>query len=202
VAVLATSSAKADITYNLQSYPADQNGHTLSGSITTDGVIGTLSTSDIKSWTVTIDTTTFSSTSTLAITTLQGSNLTATATEITLSAGTGTTAPGDEAFLLLHANPDGSPATADDLRYNRTELTIPDYDGATNNTTDWSTSSPAMGGTDPWVIATAASTVVPEPSTAIVAVFGAVAFLAYGWSRYRRGQRQRREKGTSLIFFQ
>ena len=27
---------------------------------------------------------------------------------------------------------------------------------------------------------------VPEPSTAIVAVFGAVAFLAYGWSRHRR----------------
>lgn len=27
---------------------------------------------------------------------------------------------------------------------------------------------------------------VPEPSTAIVAVFGAVAFLAYGWSSYRR----------------
>jgi hypothetical protein len=30
---------------------------------------------------------------------------------------------------------------------------------------------------------------VPEPSTAIVAVFGAVAFIAYGWSRRRRGNR-------------
>jgi hypothetical protein len=29
-------------------------------------------------------------------------------------------------------------------------------------------------------------TAVPEPSTAIVAVFGAVAFLGYGWSSYRR----------------
>lgn len=29
-------------------------------------------------------------------------------------------------------------------------------------------------------------TAVPEPSTAIVAVFGAVAFLACGWSSYRR----------------
>jgi hypothetical protein len=35
--------------------------------------------------------------------------------------------------------------------------------------------------------ATAAS--VPEPSTAIVAAFGAVALLAYGWSRHRRGNR-------------
>ncbi len=31
---------------------------------------------------------------------------------------------------------------------------------------------------------------VPEPSTAIVAVFGAVAFTAYGWSRHRRAQRR------------
>jgi hypothetical protein len=35
-----------------------------------------------------------------------------------------------------------------------------------------------------------ATTVVPEPSTAIVAAFGAVAFLAYGWSRHRREQRR------------
>jgi hypothetical protein len=31
---------------------------------------------------------------------------------------------------------------------------------------------------------------VPEPSTAVVAVFGAVAFLSYGWSRRRRAQRR------------
>jgi hypothetical protein len=30
----------------------------------------------------------------------------------------------------------------------------------------------------------------PEPSTAIVAAFGAVAFSAYGWSRHRRAQRR------------
>jgi hypothetical protein len=37
---------------------------------------------------------------------------------------------------------------------------------------------------------TIATTAVPEPSTALVAVFGAVAFIAYGWSRHRRAQRQ------------
>jgi hypothetical protein len=31
---------------------------------------------------------------------------------------------------------------------------------------------------------------VPEPSTAIAAVFGAVAFVGYGWSRRRRDQRR------------
>jgi hypothetical protein len=32
---------------------------------------------------------------------------------------------------------------------------------------------------------------VPEPSTALLAAFGAAAFLAYGWSRHRRAQRLR-----------
>jgi len=35
-----------------------------------------------------------------------------------------------------------------------------------------------------------ATTAVPEPSTAIVAVLGAVAFITYGWSRRRRQQRR------------
>jgi hypothetical protein len=49
-----------------------------------------------------------------------------------------------------------------------------------------------MGGNDPWIIAVSApsTTAVPESSTAILAVFFAVAFVAYGWSRYRRAQRQ------------
>jgi hypothetical protein len=41
--------AGGNITYLLKNYPADQNGHTVSGSITTDGAIGTLTASDIKS---------------------------------------------------------------------------------------------------------------------------------------------------------
>ena len=38
------------ITYDLQNFPALQNGYTLSGSITTDGTIGTLSNSDVVAW--------------------------------------------------------------------------------------------------------------------------------------------------------
>ena len=38
--------------------------------------------------------------------------------------------------------------------------------------------------------ANSAAVSTPEPSTAIVAVFGAVAFLVYGWSRHRRAQRR------------
>jgi hypothetical protein len=31
---------------------------------------------------------------------------------------------------------------------------------------------------------------VPEPSTAILAAFGSVTFITYGWSRHRRAQRR------------
>ena len=39
--------AKADLSYSIQNYPTDQNGANLTGTITTDGVIGTLAASDI-----------------------------------------------------------------------------------------------------------------------------------------------------------
>jgi hypothetical protein len=50
--------------------------------------------------------------------------------------------------------------------------------------------SPTLNGTEPWLIATAAASAVPEPSTAVLAVLGAVTGIAYGWSRHRRAQRR------------
>ncbi len=44
----------SSITYNLESYLPLQNGYTLSGTITTDGTIGTLTSSDITAWSFTI----------------------------------------------------------------------------------------------------------------------------------------------------
>jgi hypothetical protein len=38
------------IVYNLQSYPDLQNGYTVSGTITTDGTIGTLTSANITAW--------------------------------------------------------------------------------------------------------------------------------------------------------
>jgi hypothetical protein len=40
------------------------------------------------------------------------------------------------------------------------------------------------------VLTAQGTAIVPEPSTAIVAAFGAVAFAAYGWSRHRREERR------------
>jgi hypothetical protein len=41
---------EGEITYAFQNYPADQQRATLSGTITTDGAIGTLAATDILSW--------------------------------------------------------------------------------------------------------------------------------------------------------
>ncbi len=55
IAFLAFPAAvSADMTYILNSFAADQNGWTLTGSITTDGTIGVLAKSDFVSWTWTV----------------------------------------------------------------------------------------------------------------------------------------------------
>ena len=46
---------RADMIYDIQSYPSDQQGHTVTGTITTDGSMGLLTRDDIISWTVTFD---------------------------------------------------------------------------------------------------------------------------------------------------
>jgi hypothetical protein len=192
VAVLATSSAKADITYAIQNYTADQAGHTLSGQIITDGTLGDLSASAIKSWTVTISNEgTFSGDSKGV--SISGSVM-ATATQITLDnpAEPTTTAVANSltftsgSFQLLYDQEwfqtfPGPPPVFDNIK---------EYVFADSTHDIWQTISPKMNGTEPWLIAAAAPTAVPEPSTAIVAVFGAVAFVAYGWSRHRREQRR------------
>jgi len=54
---------RADTIYTIQNYPSDQNGHTVSGTIATDGHIGQITSADITSWSVTFDSTfTFRST--------------------------------------------------------------------------------------------------------------------------------------------
>ena len=51
--ILGQASA-GSITYSIQNYPIDQNGAVLNGTIVTNGAIGTLTVSDILSWTWTI----------------------------------------------------------------------------------------------------------------------------------------------------
>jgi hypothetical protein len=60
----------------------------------------------------------------------------------------------------------------------------------TNASIDNLNNSHVLYGISPILTVPASSTVVPEPSTAIVSALGAVAFLAYGWSRHRRAQQR------------
>jgi hypothetical protein len=193
-ATLAPRPCRADITYTIQNYPSDQTDvtnptihHTISGNIRTDGHSGTLGSGDIISWTITIDSTTFTSADTGAHTDVLGTGLSATATTITLSAPSSTD-PFPSFTLATETTP--GLTIIDGIRWNRNTGQNPFYDGILSSTRLWSTANPSMGMTDPWVIATAGATAVPEPSTAIAAAFGAVAFLAYGWSRYRRDHRR------------
>lgn len=60
--------------------------------------------------------------------------------------------------------------------------------GLTPGTYTWTWGTGAHA--DSLTIQIGTPSVAPEPSTAIGAVFGAVAFVAYGWSRQRREQRR------------
>jgi hypothetical protein len=156
------------VTYAIQNYPADQQGATLSGMITTDGLIGNLAGTDIVSWSWTITpvggrTFTVSSTDAGAELNIEGS-LVASPSSITMAA-----APpaGANDFALLNGS--------FDLEYERIQepgqSPFIQYLGAMPGDVIWGTQFPAMGGTDPWLIATAGSA-VPEPSCAMLMSLG------------------------------
>ena len=65
-AVCVNNTTKAGITYDLVNLPSEQTGYNLTGSITTNGTLGGLSSSDIVSWlfSVTNGTNTYSNSST------------------------------------------------------------------------------------------------------------------------------------------
>jgi hypothetical protein len=173
-------SARADLTYNIQNYPADQNGATLTGTITTDGTIGALGATDILSWTWTITpsggtATTFSSTdanaSMILVTPVASSS------EITV-------AP-DQILLLYNT----ALVDKEELAWDRGPAPQ-HYRGGIATGDVWADSSPAMGGVDPWVVAkTAATTAAPEPSTLIVAGAGGLIGIAYSLARKRKAAR-------------
>jgi len=112
--LVVSQTTKAGTIYDLQNYPADQNGHTLSGTITTDGTIGTLQESNIKSWNVTIDATdNFSSHDPGAVTSVAGLGLAATATELSFATSLST-----NTYFVIATNTSGGPLS--ELLWNRT----------------------------------------------------------------------------------
>jgi hypothetical protein len=152
-----SEASAGSITYNVLDMPADQNGFTVSGTITTDGVIGNLANSDITSWSVTISqggtSETFSSSDSGPIVNILN-NLVATASGIYVPPADNFAVAND--FELLSVPPAGM--VIDGIRWVNSPQPI--YTAQVNFSAPpaWNT-SPSVAGTN-WVIATA----VPEPS--------------------------------------
>jgi hypothetical protein len=62
--------------------------------------------------------------------------------------------------------------------------------GLTPGTYTWTWGTGAHADSLTVQVGPGAPTGAPEPSTALVAVIGAAAFVTYGWSRHRREQRR------------
>lgn len=172
----------ADRTYNFLNYPALQSGWTLSGTITTDGTIGTIQATNILSWTLT---------GTSGATTFTVSSTDPGAAMYTSS---GITATG--AGLLVpfpnHGIGISDPAAGQALEW----ATWLPPDITMRTTQDWgSYSTPDIiastlePGSSAWLIASTSSVVVPEPSPLYIAGFGAVYGCVYVMGQKRRARR-------------
>ncbi len=162
------------ITYAIQNYPDDQGGYNVSGSITTDGTIGNLTASNVLFWTWTITSPngsveTHSSNEPFAF--LQSQGVVASSSEITI--GTDPAIPGgySNGFEMSYFPPVGASGsfTLAYVREGDDSSSFNHYFGGNYISPDWLSSNPSMGGTDPWVIASA----VPEPSSIALMGFAA-----------------------------
>jgi hypothetical protein len=80
----------------------------------------------------------------------------------------------------------GTPLTATNTYASQTYASL----GVTPGSYTWSWGSGPTADSFTLQIESPTTVAVPEPSTAMGAVVGAVAFLAYGWSRHCRAQRR------------
>jgi PEP-CTERM motif len=186
-----------DITYSIQNYLADQDGTTLSGTITTDGMIGDLAESDILSWSYTMTPptgapVTASSSFPQAGLELDGS-VVASATSITIAV------PSAGSYNALNFGSDIGPGSSF-VEYYRGTTSGTYYRAGATGLGGWTTNDPAMGGTDPWVIAEVSS--VPEPSSLTLAGSSTACGLAFAVARKRRRKRPASPPtiGRALVF--
>jgi len=177
---------KADlVTYYIQDYPSEQtnglNTYHVSGTITTDGTIGTLTASDIQSWAVTFDNTYTIQSTDPGNQTLTTGPVQASLVDITVGSG---------GYLGLFTTNGG-------LEWNNLANHQTPYSGRYDPANiSWESTPSSLGGNtgDPWVIAVAQSTAVPEPSIFAMSVLVCVCGIAYGLARKFRAQSKPRNE--------
>jgi hypothetical protein len=149
--------AQADYIYSLDTYNSQQNGWTISGTVTTDTNTGVLSTADILSWMLTLTkpgnaTISFSGNTTNAT----ALNLEATPSSLTLSGANASL------YLLVNSNI---------IVWDRQQGF---YYSVTSGSQHWAESgaSISLPTPDTWVVASAGA--APEPATISLAIVGLV----------------------------
>ncbi len=163
--------AAGDISYNFANYPEYQKGWSLSGTIVTDGVLGTVSDDDFLFVSITFTKGNVTYSGSLGGTDLpnhvQSYGLIASATELTLPVNL--SAPSVLAISFIGADVNSINWGGEALPpVNPTPAYT--YDGETSTIPLWGVENPVLGGTSNWVIATAAS--VPEPSSLVMGLIG------------------------------
>jgi len=174
------SAVLADRTYNIQNYPDLQNGWTLSGTITTDGTIGTIIPPNILSWTWTIT----NGASSFTVSSTDPGAVVKTTDGITAT-GVALLVPFPNQALLL-TSPGGALTWGTDLTQYSTagEAFLTPTTG-----TGWSTTETAEPGSPAWLFASTSPVAVPEPSSLNIVGFGAVCGCVHVMGHKRRARR-------------
>lgn len=182
VGQLRPSTVKADIMYSIVNNAAVQGGYTLSGTITTDGNLGTISAQDILAWNylVTNGVTTYSANSSQSGSHIGiGGSITATSDYIELPSAT-VSNPSTLNLFGPTSHVQWSGSTLENYAF----TSAFESNGSWPWWHDYTTTTPhdVPGG---WAIADNGTTVVPEPSS--LTVSGLVAFvMAVGYTRRRQ----------------
>ena len=157
--------------YDIQSYSGPQGGWSLTGSITTDGTIGTLTASDITAWNFSMSegSTTYEASSAEVNVSMTVNQLQATATQLTLAPASSMSVSPELQFESFNS--------AVELYYERElgpSFYYEVYEGGPAYATAWALEQPSsqpydgLGGTT-WIIGVAS---VPEPGSLTLALLG------------------------------